>query len=497
MRSVARDRPEVAESVEDLRRSSRATEPGADVSASWQARVWVPAEARWLAAGGLAAGAALVTVDPAPAAVGLAVAVVLTLAGSGGGLQPWRPPRAWPIFIAVATLLAGVAAARWGAEAPAYALIVLLQAAAGLAAPSRRAALGGGLAIAVVVMTAGPAAHVLALAPDASSSLSLAATVASGLASLVGVALAAAAAQLLDALAKQGTSPAPPRLGDTRLRLGKAQRDLAAVTSQLRRESRQRRQAEAQAQAAARTRAAFLGIMSHELRTPLNQIIGYSELLLDEIHEGAPDDAAADVGRIHAASLNLLEMINNVLDLSKLEAGTMTLTLESFDVAELVENVVQGFAAPAHRHGNVIRVRCPADLPPLRSDRPKLRTILANLLSNACKFTRDGTIRIAVEAVDHLGVPSLRVEVSDTGIGIPPDQIDRLFAAFVQADGSSTRRHDGSGLGLAIVHDFCALLGGEIAVTSAPGTGSCFVVRVPREFVDPRRAGHVLTSLAP
>ena len=121
--------------------------------------------------------------------------------------------------------------------------------------------------------------------------------------------------------------------------------------------------------------------------------------------------------------------------------------------------------------------------------------MLASLLSNACKFTRDGTIRVAVTGVVHRGAAALQVEVSDTGVGMPAGDIERLFTAFVQADGSSTRRHDGSGLGLAIAHHFCGMLGGEISVESTPGVGTVFRVRVPREFVDPRRAGHILSSM--
>ena len=265
------------------------------------------------------------------------------------------------------------------------------------------------------------------------------------------------------------------------------------MTSQLRRESKQRREAEAQALSALKTRAAFLAAMSHELRTPLHQIIGYSELLLEEIADEAPT-AAEDVRRIHLASLNLLEMIANVLDLAKIEAGTMVVATEPFAVGELIENLAQEFASQARQRGNVIRVRCPAELPPLHSDRTKLRAVLASLLSNACKFTRDGTIRVAVASVQLAGAAALEVEVSDTGIGMPPGDTVRLFAAFVQADGSSTRRHDGSGLGLAIAHHFCTMLGGEITVESRPGVGSTFRVRVPREFVDPRMAGHILSS---
>jgi len=282
--------------------------------------------------------------------------------------------------------------------------------------------------------------------------------------------------------------------GSSRARQVRLERELAAVSEQLRRESRMRREAEAQALSALKTRAAFLAAMSHELRTPLHQIIGYSELLLEEIADEAPT-AAEDVRRIHLASLNLLEMIANVLDLAKIEAGTQAVAVEPFALAELIENLVHEFAGAAQQRGNVIRVRCPEGLPPLHSDRTKLRAVLASLLSNACKFTRDGTIRVAVAGVVHRGAAALQVEVSDTGVGMPAGDIERLFTAFVQADGSSTRRHDGSGLGLAIAHHFCGMLGGEISVESAPGVGTVFRVRVPREFVDPRRAGHILSSM--
>jgi signal transduction histidine kinase len=445
----------------------------------------MPAETRWLAAGGLATALGLLATDPRPATVGYALALVITMIGSGAPLRPGAPGHAWSVFLAVAAGLAALAPALWSEPTLVLAAAVPLQAAAGLAAPSRLAALCGALLIGGAAVTVA----LLGEVPPGAWTLVL----------IAGVAMAGTSAQLLDALAAaQGRTSAPPKgaVGQTRIQLDRAQHDLAVVTSQLRRESKQRKHAEAQALAALKTRTAFLGVMSHELRTPLNQIIGYSELLLEEIADGAPDDAAADVQRIHLASLNLLEMISNVLDLSKIEAGTLAVTVEPVELPELIENLAQSFATQASQRGNVIRVRVPDDLPLLRSDRTKLRTVLANLLSNACKFTRDGTIRIAVSQLQHAGTPSLLIEVSDTGIGIPPEQIDRLFAAFVQADGSSTRRHDGSGLGLAIAHHFCALLGGEISVESTPGEGSNFRVRVPREFVDARRAGHVLTSMA-
>ncbi|HEY0135429.1 MAG TPA: HAMP domain-containing sensor histidine kinase [Nannocystis sp.] len=443
----------------------------------------MPPEARWLAGGGGVAGLGLVLEEPGGGAVAYGLALVLVLA-SAGATPPVGPAWIWPVFLVLATGLGGLGAALWPGDPAVIASVLLLQAGAGLAAASRPVAVAGAAAIAgAVVVASWPSGQVGAwlVAPVA------------------GLGLAGTLAALLDAMAQQGlhvAEPAPAHLGMTRVELEQAQRELVDVTSQLHREAHQRRQAEAQALAALKARTAFLSVMSHELRTPLNQIIGYSELLLEEMADGSPDDAAGDVERIHYASLNLLEMVTNVLDLSKIEAGTMAVAVETFEVAELVENLVQSFATQAHQGGNVIRVRCPEGLAPARTDRTKLRTVLANLISNACKFTKKGTIRVAVSETPEGGTHSLVVEVSDTGIGIPPEEIDRLFAAFVQADGSTTRRHDGSGLGLTLAHHFCAMLGGEITVESTPDVGSTFRVRVPREFVDPRRAGHVLTSMA-
>ena len=437
--------------------------------------------ARLLAVGGVAAALGLVAHEPgvltAAHGVGLLLSLGLAVLALRRGLAAMVPMHV--AMLIVATAVAGLGGACWGGAAALWVGVLLQQSAAGLLAPSLPAALTGAALI-------GGAAAVGA----AWSGSSLAVWAGP----LAGIAVAGAQARLLDALARaQPRAATSPRIGQTRAQLVRAERELAVMTSQLRRESKQRREAEAQALSALKTRAAFLAAMSHELRTPLHQIIGYSELLLEEIADEAPT-AAEDVRRIHLASLNLLEMIANVLDLAKIEAGTMVVATEPFAVGELIENLAQEFAGQARQRGNVIRVRCPAELPPLHSDRTKLRTVLASLLSNACKFTRDGTIRVAVASVQLAGAAALEVEVSDTGIGMPPGDTVRLFAAFVQADGSSTRRHDGSGLGLAIAHHFCTMLGGEITVESRPGVGSTFRVRVPREFVDPRLAGHILSS---
>ncbi len=445
--------------------------------------MWLPDEVRWLLAAGAAAVAGLVLVSPDAVALGYGAALLGVLATTGVVSATSRPRWVRPGFVVVVAGLAALGAARWGGSGALVAALLPSQVAAALASSSRRSALAGAAAVGGAAI--GAAWFVGALGFWAVTPV-------------VGVAVAGVVSRLLDVVARlelRAAAPASTHDSEARLRLEHAQRDLADATRELHREAKQRRQAEAQALAALKTRTSFLSVMSHELRTPLNQIIGFSELLLEELSDGAAGDIAGDVQRIHFASQNLLEMITNVLDLAKIEAGTMAVSVEDVDVAELVENVVQSFAMQAHQRNNVIRVRCPNDLPRLHSDRTKLRTVLANLLSNACKFTRAGTIRVAV-SVSGQGASSLIVEISDTGIGIVPEQIDHLFAAFVQIDGSTTRRHDGSGLGLALAHHFCALLGGEITVESTPGVGSLFRVRVPREFVDPRRAGHVLTSMA-
>lgn len=452
------------------------------------ARVWArwPAPARSLAGAGGLVAAALATRGPAGLALAAALLVVLALAGVTMTSRTPRP--AWRVFVGLVVGLAAAAGALHGADPAALAVVLLLQAAAGLAGPSRPTAVAGALAAGLAA--AGAAWWFGAAAPGVW-----------WLVPAAGVAFAGVTAQLLDTQARlerrMSSAPPAPAVGQTRAQLAQVQRDLDILTSQLRRESKQRRQAESQALEAIHTRNAFLAIMSHELRTPLHQIIGYSELLLEELEDGEPAGSAAqDIGRIHFASLNLLEMISNVLDLSKIEAGTTAISAEPVDPVELVEGLVQSFASAALRRGNTLRVRCPEGLGPLRTDRTKLRTILANFLSNACKFTQGGTIRLAVTPRDVAGAPWLEFEVSDTGIGIQPEQIERLFAPFVQADGGVTRRHDGSGLGLAIARHFCVMIGGEISVDSTPGAGSSFRVRVPRDYVDPRHAGHILTSLA-
>jgi len=236
------------------------------------------------------------------------------------------------------------------------------------------------------------------------------------------------------------------------------------------------------AEAASRAKSDFLANMSHELRTPLNAIIGYAELLGEEAGERGDGRQAADLARIRSAANHLLALINDVLDISKIEAGRMELHLERFDPGRLVDEVLATVQPLATQKRNRLVVERAGDLGTMYADETKVRQVLFNLLSNACKFTEGGvvTLRVGREPGD-----AMCFAVSDTGIGLSPQQLGRLFQPFTQADASTTRRFGGTGLGLAISRHFCRMMGGEIAVRSAEGRGSTFVVTLPAEVAAP------------
>ena len=238
-------------------------------------------------------------------------------------------------------------------------------------------------------------------------------------------------------------------------------------------------QAKADAEQASVAKSAFLANMSHELRTPLNAIIGYSELLLEDATSAGQASCVADIGKIIGAGKHLLALITDVLDLSKIEAGHMHLDVHDFALAEVVRGVVQTLQPLADAHGNVLRVADLGTAGRMRSDRTKVQQVLLNLVGNAIKFTEGGTVRLEIAREADGGV---RIEVSDTGIGMTEAQVTRLFSEFTQADASTTRRYGGTGLGLAISQRLCRLMGGVITVTSAPGAGSTFVVRLPGDL---------------
>jgi len=235
-----------------------------------------------------------------------------------------------------------------------------------------------------------------------------------------------------------------------------------------------------QAEAATRAKSDFLASMSHELRTPLNAIILYSELLQEEARDQGHESSIADLERIQSAGKHLMELINDILDLSKIEAGKMALSIETFDVRDMFNELFDTAGPLVRTKGNVLTLQCPDDIGPMTTDQMKTRQILLNLLGNAGKFTHDGTVTVAVRSVAVRGVDSIEFTVADTGVGMTLAQTERIFDAFTQADVTTTRKYGGTGLGLAIVSRFCQLMGGTIAVESEPGVGSCFTVVLPR-----------------
>jgi DNA-binding response OmpR family regulator len=223
--------------------------------------------------------------------------------------------------------------------------------------------------------------------------------------------------------------------------------------------------------------------MSHELRTPLNAIIGLTELLSDNTARFGTEKALEPLRRVLRAGRHLLNLINDILDLSKIEAGRMDLTLERVAIGPVVAEVL-GTARPlAEQNNNALELDCPDGIGSVHADNMRLRQILLNLLSNACKFTKDGTVRLRVARVEGSGQHWGDFAVSDTGIGMTEEQLGRLFQEFSQADASTTRQFGGSGLGLVISRRLCRLMGGDIKATSVPGEGSTFTVRLPMEAV--------------
>jgi two-component system, sensor histidine kinase and response regulator len=239
-----------------------------------------------------------------------------------------------------------------------------------------------------------------------------------------------------------------------------------------------------QAEAATRAKSDFLASMSHELRTPLNAIILYSELLQEEAEDPSHPTSIADLQRIQFAGNHLLDLINGILDLSKIEAGKMALSLEAFDVREMVHELLDTVGPLVQKNENSLTLHCADDVGTMRADLMKTKQILLNLLSNATKFTRQGAIDFDVRLLTVGGQASVVFTVTDTGVGMTLEQAGKIFDAFTQADVTTTRKYGGTGLGLAIVSRFCGLMGGEVTVESRPGEGSRFMVRLPVEMVD-------------
>jgi len=242
------------------------------------------------------------------------------------------------------------------------------------------------------------------------------------------------------------------------------------------------------AEEANRTKSAFLANMSHELRTPMNAIIGYSEMLIEDAEDTGNDAAIPDLKKIHAAGKHLLGLINDVLDISKIEAGKMTLYLEDAPLAALVDEVAATIRPLVAKNNNTLVLDPAANLGVLHADVTKVRQTLFNLLSNAAKFTHEGRITLSVTRSVQHGRDFVHFRVADTGIGMTQEQLGKLFQAFVQADASTTRKYGGTGLGLAISKKFCQLMGGDITVESEPGKGTVFTASIPLRVEDPSKS---------
>jgi signal transduction histidine kinase/CheY-like chemotaxis protein len=271
------------------------------------------------------------------------------------------------------------------------------------------------------------------------------------------------------------------RSNSTRLQILSAGASLALFALVALANVRYRRQKEA-AEAASRAKSTFVASMSHEFRTPLNAIIGYSEMLTEEAKESGAAQIVPDLEKIRTAGKHLLELINSVLDISKIEAGKMELFAETFRVERLVREVADVAVPLAARNNNRLEAVVTPDVGEVRADQTKVRQSLYNLVSNACKFTSDGEVRIEVSrASDGFVIFAVR----DTGVGMTPAQMGRLFQSFAQGDASTSRRFGGTGLGLALSRGFARMMGGDISVESEAGKGSVFTMRIPANVAPP------------
>jgi signal transduction histidine kinase len=245
------------------------------------------------------------------------------------------------------------------------------------------------------------------------------------------------------------------------------------------------------AEEASRTKSSFLANMSHELRTPLNAVIGYSEILAEDARENGQEDVVQDLGKIQSAGKHLLNLINDVLDLSKIESGKMELHLETVDIPQLIREISDTIRPACDKNNNKLVIACEDDVKFMLGDLTKIRQSLFNLLSNASKFTNGGQISLKVSrdattelTTDGKAKSMICFVVSDTGIGIKTEQIAKLFQPFSQADSSTTRKYGGTGLGLAITKEFAKMMGGDVTVESEYGCGSMFVLQIPQS-IDP------------
>lgn len=238
------------------------------------------------------------------------------------------------------------------------------------------------------------------------------------------------------------------------------------------------------AEEANQTKSQFLANMSHELRTPLNAIIGYSEMLQEEAEEMGEEEFVTDLNKIKGAGKHLLELINDVLDISKIESGRMDLYLESFELIPILNEIISTIQPLVEKNNNTLIINSPADIGMMFADITKVRQSLFNLISNASKFTKNGTITLIVNRYLEAEKEWVSIQVQDTGIGMTPEQMTKLFKPFSQADATTTRKYGGTGLGLVITQKFSQMMGGDISIESEFGVGTTFTIKLPAQVSD-------------
>ena len=257
--------------------------------------------------------------------------------------------------------------------------------------------------------------------------------------------------------------------------------------TELRQQNLELEEARELSEVANRTKSQFLANMSHELRTPLNAIIGYSEILQEDAADSGHEQLVPDLKKIEGAGRHLLGLINDILDLSKVEAGKMDVFIEDIDISSLLDEVKSIITPLVAKNGNKLELRLADHIGSMRTDRTKVKQCLLNVLSNASKFTQDGKLTVEVERLET-DRPMIQITIADTGIGMSEEQLGRLFQAFSQADASTTKKFGGTGLGLAITRHFSRLLGGDITVASQVGVGSTFTITLPNQVAEPRQS---------
>jgi signal transduction histidine kinase len=275
-----------------------------------------------------------------------------------------------------------------------------------------------------------------------------------------------------------------------------ARDDLTHANVELERRHQEQQVLMESAESANKAKTQFLANMSHELRTPMNAIIGYSEMLVEEAEDRGNGDLVPDLNKINAAGKHLLALVNDLLDLSKVEVGKMDLYLETFKIRDMLNDVTATMQPLARKNGNMLLVDVDPLVDEMHADLTKVRQSLLNLLSNACKFTLDGSIEVLVRREVSPGRLWICYHVKDSGIGMTPEQVGRVFEPFTQADASTARKYGGTGLGLTISRKFCELMGGTIQVASELGKGTTFKIRLPREVDAPAKEPPPAKSVA-